>query len=284
MEEKINIKDASYQFHTDLIPSKVLNNTFAPYILNTPTTYSIHQIPKILQHAETMTIWNNQNRIKNITKCLPNINWKLTFKYLNFQNKPLSRNTDPKKSILKTFKVIILTSELPTHLTLYNRNPKSYPNPHCAKCPNIPEDILHMLICPHNQVELKEIIKEAITKNCEDNEIESSIASDLAQEMQDIHIKQKIPIGIISNNLSNLGPLKKKPNLLPNIYHRIAKKIHKYIWKPSRQHLQCRSLLSLTPSKNINATPTTSIDRQYTIWLHRFIQFNQTSPLTEPID
>jgi hypothetical protein len=231
-----------------------------------------------------MTIWNNQNRIKNITKCLPNINWKLTFKYLNFQNKPLSRNTDPKKSTLKTFKVKILTSELPTHLTLYNRNPKSYPNPHCAKCPNIPEDILHMLICPHNQVELKEIIKEAITKNCEDNEIESSIASDLAQEMQDIHIKQKIPIGIISNNLFNLGPLKKKPNLLPNIYHRIAKKIHKYIWKPSRQHLQCHSLLSLTPSKNIDAIPTTPIDRQYTIWLHRFIQFNQTSPIIEPID
>ena len=45
MEEKINIKDALYQFHTDLILSKVLNNMFALYILNTPTTYSIHQIP-----------------------------------------------------------------------------------------------------------------------------------------------------------------------------------------------------------------------------------------------
>jgi hypothetical protein len=84
-----------------------------------------------------------------------------------------------------------------------------------------------MLTCPYNQIELKEIIKEAITKVCKDNEIETTISTNLAQEIQNIHINQQIPIGIISNNLLEIGSLKKK--LLSNIYHQITKKIHKYI-------------------------------------------------------
>jgi hypothetical protein len=58
--------------------------------MNTPTTYAIHQIPKTLQKAEAIITWNNQKRIKHISDNLPNINWKLTFEYLNFKNKPLS--------------------------------------------------------------------------------------------------------------------------------------------------------------------------------------------------
>ena len=140
-----------------------------------------------------------------------------------------------------------------------------------------------MLTCSYNQIELKEIIKEAITKICEDNEIESTISTELAQEIQNIHIIQQIPIGIITNNLTNLGPLKK--NLLPNIYHRITKKIHKHIWKPSRTHIQ-QQITSLPNIINTNSDyiSLTSIDRQYTLWLNKFIQHNQTSPLIEYID
>ena len=81
---------------------------------------------------------------------LQKIDWKLTFEYLNFQNKPLSRNTNSLKSLLKTFKIKILTSELPTHLNLYNRNPKAHNNPFCTKCPHVLVDTHHMLICLYN--------------------------------------------------------------------------------------------------------------------------------------
>jgi len=45
-EEKINIKNAFCHFHTDLLPNTVLNNTFTPFIMNTSTPYTIHQLPK----------------------------------------------------------------------------------------------------------------------------------------------------------------------------------------------------------------------------------------------
>jgi len=73
-EEKINIKDTSFQFHTDLLPNTVLNTIFTLSILNIPTIYTIYQIPKILQQAEAIIIWNNQKRIKHITDNLSNIN------------------------------------------------------------------------------------------------------------------------------------------------------------------------------------------------------------------
>ena len=101
----------------------------------------------------------------------------------------------------------------------------------CAKCSYILEDIYYILTCFHNQIELKAIIEEAITKISKENEVEIISPTDLAQEIQNIHIGQQIPIGIITENLTNLEPLKRK--LLPNIYHRIVKKIHKHIWKPS---------------------------------------------------
>ncbi|CAG8675273.1 8775_t:CDS:2, partial [Paraglomus occultum] len=85
-------------------------------------------------------------------------------------------------------------------------------------------------------MELKAIIEEAITKISKENEVEIVSSIDLAQEIQNIHICQQIPIGIIIENLINLEPLKRK--LLPNIYHRIVKKIHKHIWKPSRRNPQ----------------------------------------------
>ena len=84
-----------------------------------------------------------------------------------------------------------------------------------------------MLTCPHNQRGIKEIIQEAITKIYEDNEIETTTSIELVQEIQNIHIEQQIPFGIITDNLLKTGLLQKK--LLLNIYHRIIKNIHKYI-------------------------------------------------------
>src|SRR6185295_10331124 len=73
-EKKINIKNAFCQFHTNLLPNTVLNNTFTPFIMNTSTLYMIHQIPKTLQQAEATIIWNNQKCIRHISNNLSNIN------------------------------------------------------------------------------------------------------------------------------------------------------------------------------------------------------------------
>ena len=48
-----------------------------------------------------------------------------------------------------------------------------------------------MLTYPYNQIELKAIIKEAITKISKENEVEIVSSTDLAQEIQNIHISQK---------------------------------------------------------------------------------------------
>lgn len=50
-----------------------------------------------------------------------------------YKNKPLSRDTDPDKSKIKSFKIKLLTND-PTLTNLYHRNPEKYPNPTCPKC------------------------------------------------------------------------------------------------------------------------------------------------------
>ena len=70
--------------------------------------------------------------------------------YLSHSERPLSLYTNPSTSALKNFKIKLIADELPTALTLYQRNPICYNNYLCARCYSSPETIAHLLTCIYN--------------------------------------------------------------------------------------------------------------------------------------
>ena len=138
-----------------------------------------------------------------------------------------------------------------------------------------------MLTCPHNPINIDEIIHKAVTKVCQTNEINTPTTYEFIQDFITIHIEKQIPIGFISSTTyTKLGLSLQNNTVISQIYHTITKSIHEEIWKPSRTCIQQSTpnpLIIIHPLE-IN-TPLSSTDRQFISWINKFIYNNSTSPL-----
>ena len=104
-------------FELNITPQKFLFNRFIPSLLSFPCTYHLRTILKDNFKIINSLTWANQNRIKNWTNNIRDIKWPCTLKYISFEEKPLSLQTNINFSNLKNFKVKLLADELPNHLT-----------------------------------------------------------------------------------------------------------------------------------------------------------------------
>ncbi|CAG8770917.1 43365_t:CDS:2 [Gigaspora margarita] len=83
----------------------------------------------------------------------------------------LARNTLLKDSIMKTFKVKMMISKLPTLLNIYYRDTKKNPDPICSRCVKAIENQKHWIECEANNYKLEDMIKEILTKMKEEKQL-----------------------------------------------------------------------------------------------------------------
>ena len=117
---------------------------------------------------------------------------------------------------------------MPTYLTLHNRYPDKYPNYLCQRCQKEIEDLAHILTCEENERTIEEILKDVWENYCKSEKIQrkKSDLNGMMKELRKIYIKEKIPFGIITEEL--LVPIgNRKENLkhMPAILHQTAKEI-----------------------------------------------------------
>src|SRR6185312_1065166 len=122
--------------------------------------YQLKKVTKNILAIVNHLKWTNQNHIKQWTNLFDDIQIKLTLKYLSLEDKPLFLSTNPLVSRIKNFKVKLIADDLPTHLTLYDRNPQKHPYYTCPRCYAVPKDTAHLLTCIRNVSTLESQLKD----------------------------------------------------------------------------------------------------------------------------
>src|SRR5260364_72152 len=146
----------------NIISHQLLFNTYIPNFLHTPCPHTLKTILKDIIEINNHTLWTNQNRIRYWINQYPDIQIRLTLDYLSFEERPLSLSTNPSFSQLKNFKVKLLTNELPTFKTLYERSPSKYQDYCYPRCLSSEETIAHFITCISNNSFLISLLKDII--------------------------------------------------------------------------------------------------------------------------
>ena len=123
----------------------IYNPLFTPTLENHPVELPTHRSIRTICHAHIFALWSSQNRFQPWIQISQYINWNSTWLYLNNNQKVSNFAHSFQSSTLKTFRVKLLTDELPTPHTLHKRNPL-YPNT-CHICQQTSTP-LHWAICP----------------------------------------------------------------------------------------------------------------------------------------
>src|SRR5260364_289596 len=119
--------------------------------------------------------------------------WNTFYAYLNYKCTPTKRETNPKYSTIKAFKIKLLLEELPTLDTLNVRDSQKYNSPTCTRYQNALENCYHVLTCTLNSTSLRKAITCAITKTL---------------KKQQLYTEAKVPqiTRIITNNIHLSDP------------------------------------------------------------------------------
>ena len=99
------------------------------------------------------------------------VDWNTFYNYINYKCSPTKRETHPKYSQLKAFKLKLLLEELPTLEVLNKRDLKKYNNLICLRCKQITESNYHLLTCSSNTTSLRKIITETVNKTLAKHDI-----------------------------------------------------------------------------------------------------------------
>ena len=124
----------------------------------------IKDICKKISESKQLANW----RLLNRTRCfyhekdLAQIHWKATYKCLHTSNinNPFTSTKDQQ---LRKFSLQLWNGELPTKHKLFSRKPDLYKDNKCLYCQHI-EDNVHPFICPNNQINIHQYIRDSILK------------------------------------------------------------------------------------------------------------------------
>src|SRR5260363_181211 len=111
-----------------------LVNLFHIYLHQQAAPFTARHLLKKLHKAENINDWLSQNRIQKWNTEDNKINWNLIYKNIDHHSKPLTRQTHPSHSKIKSFKIKILTNELSTLCNLHSRYPETHKNQTCKAC------------------------------------------------------------------------------------------------------------------------------------------------------
>ncbi|CAG8643311.1 9006_t:CDS:2, partial [Dentiscutata erythropus] len=221
---------------------------YQPIYYNIPTFTNAKELIKQTNIVINTNKFILQNRVQN-WNAHHNIDWNLTFDYLEMKDKPTSRSTDPKLSKIKNFKIKLLMQELPNYHNLYTRHPSKYLSPECRRCGHSVEDDPHWLTCEKNEKKIEDLIANLLNKFTNKFNLTTRNQSDYINKFTLSYISKKLPVGAI--HAEGLPPFSTTSNarlFAPQFYHELTEDIHRLIWLPSR--IQSQTNTNITPKTN----------------------------------
>jgi len=244
--------------------------------------FKIRSLIKNIITINELSTWSSLKFFNNI----PNIEWSLMFKTLN----SLEHNSQ-----LYSFRIKILTNNLPTMQNLNIRYPYLYTTSICCQCPNV-EDTLYILICTKNTINIQQALLNIINNTLTTLNI-SSISSTIllnillhftlnTTNLQYHHILNLLVGTISSTTFNNIKILTKKQtipllinlsnNLLSWFFNEIwfSRNIAQHQWETAR-NITPKSkrtklflpTISSVPNTNPTTTPTTNNSSAIEKWL-----------------
>ena len=139
-------------------------DTLYPTWQQVPIEHNLCRFIRHLQNAYQIVQWHSQMRIQCWNILRPDTDWTTFYKYINYKCVPTWRETNPKYSKIKAFKLKLLLEELLTLEVLHERNPKKYLNLLCFRCKETTESNYHLLTCKENSISIRRIITETVNK------------------------------------------------------------------------------------------------------------------------
>ncbi|CAG8548587.1 14454_t:CDS:1 [Dentiscutata erythropus] len=219
---------------TEFISAKIIANNFFAIMKKQTLLYNMNFTIKIIQQMEKYNNWLNQERIKQLQNAHHGINWKLVYEYLSLKDKPSIKKTNPKRSKLKSFKIKMLTDELPTFANLYKRHSTKYKSSNCHRCNIEIENKIYWLICKNNSTKLNQIISQAIDKTGSKNKKVGQQQCQNLSNFRRIHVINQIPIRVIIPEKYQISTSVIAIKDIVKLYNIIVSYIHEEIWIPSQ--------------------------------------------------
>jgi len=266
--------------------------TFENFPLELPTRRSIRTIC----HAHIYALWITQNRFQKWHKILNQVNWQATWLYINNNQKISNFSHSFQSSTLKSFRIKILSDELPAPHILHKRYPLCPPT--CHQCHQTSSH-LHWTTCPSNQL-LLSLIDTSLQHTFNSNTLDTTpnIITNLYHQIKllhsmSIHNRSDVPsifstlTGLIPNELidtiANLSSKKVATTLSIKFLLHLNQQIYHKIWIPyciSRSIAQPSNFNSLSnPVPSVShILPFNSIRSKINSWYIQWIKY-QTNPL-----
>ena len=194
--------------------------------------------------------WQSQSRTIAWDTRKEEVNWQSFFNYINYKCSPTVRNTNPKYSKLKAFKIKLLMEELPTQEVKYNRNKEGKETSECPLGCKGSDSNYHMIVCSKNKVSLRKIITEEVKKTLEKHGIlTTNVMYNIIRTMTnslgitDPETKlTRVTLGMVNKRetkeINKLYKTKKpQESITVKLLHKIAKAIYVRIWKKRNEKL-----------------------------------------------
>ena len=156
-----------------LNPYNLYNPLYTITSNNYPLELPIRRSIRTINHANILALWSSQNRFQPWIQISQHINWNATWLYINNNQKVSNFAHSFQSSTLKTFRIKLLTDELPTPHTLHRRN-YLYPNI-CHICQQT-SSILHWTICPDSNL-LFDLIQNSLQLTITPSKLQNSLSN-----------------------------------------------------------------------------------------------------------
>ena len=108
------------------------------HFIENPTRTFIKNICK----AYILAMWSSQKCNQEWNQLISEIDWRSTWLYINYNQKPTHNITNFKLNHLKSFKIKMLLNELHTHSFCHKTYPHTFYNTNCFHC-NLPDSTTH---------------------------------------------------------------------------------------------------------------------------------------------
>ena len=247
-EAEIIANQERYKISGEIQYENIRQDTFVTVWKDRIVMHKTRRFIRHIYNAKGIAKWQSQIRTQIWEEKKTDTDWETFFEYLNYKCKPTTRETNPKMSSLKAFKIKMLLEELPTNEVLSNRGDKTIVGPWCPQQCGKTESNYHMMVCDKNKISLRKTIKEATSKILEDKGISSMNALNniihtitksfcITDEATGL---TRITHGMLEQKevkeINKLVTEKdQKESLAVIILHKITEEIQERIWKPRNQ-------------------------------------------------
>jgi ribonuclease HI len=247
------------------------NLNYTPFINEFPIEIPIRRSIRTICQAHIISLWTSQHRFQQWSTIAPDINWEATWLYINNNQKISNFAHSFYSSTLKTFRVKILTDELPVPHTLHKRN--SSFSPFCHQC-NQTSSSLHWVTCPSTQT-VYHLISNSLKSilNTTNLDMSANLVSDLHTEILTLNsfklhnfshtpslistLSGLVPIDLISTIQNSSIPYRTATTLSIKLLLHLNQQIYKQIWIPYciSRSAQSQTTLSTNSTHSHSSNP-----------------------------